>query len=607
MEEGTQFGRYRLESKLGAGAMGEVYRAFDTETDRTVAVKVLVPHLAEDEKFQARFRQEARTAASLNDPHVVPIHNFGEIDGHLYVDMRLIEGRDLGAVIANAPMAPDKAVSVVEQIASALDAAHQAGLVHRDVKPSNILLTERNFAYLIDFGIARGAESSGMTSVGHTIGTLAYMAPERFESGNADPRADIYALACVLHECLTGRRPFDAESLEQQIAAHMMAPPPRASVLQLQVPAALDTVIARGMAKNPNQRYRTAPELGNAARAALSGQGIGGQRPPGPPAPPAPQPPRPAPAGYSHPQLTKPQPPTQQRPGAYTSSPYGVVARPPQPGQGSGPHRLTGPQPAGPQPPGPQGPHGQGPQGPHGPHGPGGPSPQGSWFQRNVVAVAAAVVAVITAIIVVVMVATSDGGPPPGPEDLATVLLTTDELNDVLGVDDMTPTIRYFALPEDESRITPDKCYAISYAAGIKSYEDSGYIAMREELAGGGGTGIDVPGIDQSIFQFPSAAEATAFLDSMSQDWQSCLDTDVISKPTDSSTSTETKTVFTDFVEADNMITVSSNPVDDANSAPCKRTLAAKGAYVADVRVCVDGVGDESEAMVEKMFERVPA
>ncbi|WP_156746140.1 serine/threonine-protein kinase, partial [Mycobacterium sp. 1423905.2] len=231
--------------------MGQVFRAYDTETDRVVAIKLLPPNLAEDREFEYRFRREARTAASLNDPHIVPIHSFGEIDGRLYVDMRLIEGRDLAAFIAEngGRLDPATAVAIVEQVAGALDSAHQVGLVHRDVKPSNVLIAKaRNFVYLIDFGIARATADTAITTTGHTMGTLAYMAPERFR-GSTDPRADVYSLACVLHECLTGTRPYPGDSLEEQISGHLNDPPPRPSAMTPGLPPAFDTVIARGMAK----------------------------------------------------------------------------------------------------------------------------------------------------------------------------------------------------------------------------------------------------------------------------------------------------------------------------------------------------------------------
>jgi serine/threonine protein kinase len=264
------FGHYELLELLGRGGMGEVYRAYDTRTDRIVALKVLPPHLAQDTLFQQRFRRESQAAAGVNDPHVVPIHSYGEIDGRLYLDMRLIEGLNLGAILAerDRPLGPQLAVKVVEQVGSALDGAHAAGLVHRDVKPSNILISEREFVYLIDFGLARTAGDPGLTTAGSTLGTLAYMAPERF-SGGSDPRCDIYALTCVLYECLTGSRPYPDDSLEQQIAGHMVAPPPRPSESDPKL-AAFDAVIAKGMAKEPAKRYRTGSELAEAARRALN-------------------------------------------------------------------------------------------------------------------------------------------------------------------------------------------------------------------------------------------------------------------------------------------------------------------------------------------------
>src|ERR1700757_5020028 len=198
--EGTPFGRYRLIELLGRGGMGEVWRAQDTATNnRTVAIKLLPPHLASDETFVRRFRREADAAARLNNPYIIPIHNYGEIDGRLYVDMRLIEGRNLQTVLDDGPLEPSRAVRIIEQVAKALQAAHKIGLVHRDVKPSNILLDEDDFAYLIDFGIARGADETRLTSTGAMIGSWHYMAPERLRADEADARADIYAVACGVY------------------------------------------------------------------------------------------------------------------------------------------------------------------------------------------------------------------------------------------------------------------------------------------------------------------------------------------------------------------------------------------------------------------------
>jgi ABC-type amino acid transport substrate-binding protein/predicted Ser/Thr protein kinase len=269
--DSTPFGHYQLQKLIGRGGMGEVYQAYDSDTDRIVALKVLPPHLAQDSTFQERFRRESHAAAGVSNPHVVPIHGYGEIDGRLYLDMRLIEGRNLGAMLTKTgkPLDPTFVVGMVEQVAEALDGAHAAGLIHRDVKPSNILIADNDFVYLIDFGLARTAGDSGMTTAGSTLGTLAYMAPERFDAGKVDPRSDIYALACVLYECLTGERPYPSDSLEQQIAGHMVSPAPRASDKDPRL-GAFDEVIAKGMAKKPSKRYQSAGALAAAARAALA-------------------------------------------------------------------------------------------------------------------------------------------------------------------------------------------------------------------------------------------------------------------------------------------------------------------------------------------------
>ncbi len=268
--QGTPFGRFRLVELLGRGGMGEVWRAYDTVTDRTVAVKLLPPHLAEDDIFVERFRREAHAAARLNSPHVIPIHGYGEIEGRLYVDMRLIEGRDLQTVLDHGPLPPTRAVRIIEQVATALNAAHKIGLVHRDVKPSNILLDEDDFAYLIDFGLARGADQRKLTSTSTVIGTWAYMSPERMRSGEVDARADIYALACVLYECLTGSPPFPGDTFESQALSHLADPPPRPSSARPELSNKFDSVIQKGMAKDPDDRYATTVELAREARDAVT-------------------------------------------------------------------------------------------------------------------------------------------------------------------------------------------------------------------------------------------------------------------------------------------------------------------------------------------------
>jgi serine/threonine-protein kinase len=265
------FGPYELQALLGVGGMGEVYRAYDTSKDRTVAIKLLRAEMSADAGFQERFRRESRIAARLQEPHVIPVHDFGEINGVLYIDMRLVEGDNVHNVLQQTgPMDPARAVAIVGQVAAALDAAHASGLVHRDVKPENVLLTGNDFAYLVDFGIAHLGGESGLTSAGAAIGSCAYMAPERFTGGQVGPPADIYSLACLLYECLTGSTPFPTRELSQLMGAHIMAPPPRPSVTRPIVGPAFDAVVTRGMAKHPQDRFPTAGDLARAASAAAA-------------------------------------------------------------------------------------------------------------------------------------------------------------------------------------------------------------------------------------------------------------------------------------------------------------------------------------------------
>ncbi|GAA1081763.1 serine/threonine-protein kinase [Tsukamurella spumae] len=269
---GSTFGRYRLVRLLGRGGMGEVYLAHDTTKDRDVALKLLHASAAQDPGFRERFTHESQTAARLSDPHVIPIHDYGEIDGTLYLDMRLVDGSNLAEIVAAGPLPADRAVDLVTQVASALDSAHLQGLVHRDVKPANIQVTPSGFAYLLDFGLVVTGDADRLTSAGLFVGSQAYAAPERFDGGGADPAGDVYSLACVLYELLVGRPPFTANSISEMMRHHLLSPPPRPSVdAPRQLPAALDAVVAKGMAKRPEDRYATCGSLARAAAAALQG------------------------------------------------------------------------------------------------------------------------------------------------------------------------------------------------------------------------------------------------------------------------------------------------------------------------------------------------
>lgn len=273
----TRFGPYDIEGRLGRGGMGEVFRARDREQGgRPVAIKVLPAGLSQDPQYEARFRREAEHAARLSEPHIPAIHRYGEIEGRLFLDMELVPGRGLDVLVAGGPLAPALAVGIIAQVAAALDHAHHAGLVHRDVKPSNVLVDERSgghlFARLIDFGIATAVDPgsrTALTRTGAVIGTLAYMAPERFLARPAGPAADVYALACVLFELLTGQRPYPETGVEALLGAHVQRDVPRPSSVRAGLPGGLDAVIACGMAKDPEARFATAGALAIAAQAAL--------------------------------------------------------------------------------------------------------------------------------------------------------------------------------------------------------------------------------------------------------------------------------------------------------------------------------------------------
>ncbi|MEQ3550003.1 serine/threonine-protein kinase [Pseudonocardia nematodicida] len=278
---GAEFGDFEIRGRLGAGGMGVVFRAYDNRHGGEVALKVLPAHLATDRVTVERFRREARAAFELRDPHVVPVHGYGEVDGRLYLSMRLIDGEDLARLLARkAPLPPRRAAGIVRQAAHALDAAHAAGMVHRDVKPANLLVVEPrdDFTYLVDFGIARAVgpdPDTALTATGATVGTLGYLAPERLTDtlGPVDGRADVYSLACVLVEMLTGRPPFVGSDPAVVLSAHLMSPPPRITELAPGLDPAWDTVVARGMAKSPDERFAHAGEL---AAAAARAAGVSG-------------------------------------------------------------------------------------------------------------------------------------------------------------------------------------------------------------------------------------------------------------------------------------------------------------------------------------------
>jgi YVTN family beta-propeller protein len=271
LEPGTIFAGHRIEESAGRGGMGVVYRAVHLDLSRTVALKVIAPGLIDDPGIQQRFVRESRLAASIEHPNVIPIHYVGEEDGTAYIAMRYVPGDDLRTrVRREGALPPARAAAIVAQIAAALDVAHAAGLVHRDVKPANVLLGAGDHVYLTDFGLTKELESSGATSTDRWVGTLDYVAPEQIRGERVDGRADVYSLGAVLFYTLTRRVPFPHASDEARLWAHLNAPPPSAAAMG--APVAFDAVIARAMAKAPADRYPSAGDLGRAAKSAVTGR-----------------------------------------------------------------------------------------------------------------------------------------------------------------------------------------------------------------------------------------------------------------------------------------------------------------------------------------------
>jgi serine/threonine kinase PknH len=505
--DGTPFGRYRLIELLGRGGMGEVWRAHDTATDRIVALKVLPEHMSQDRVFQERFRREAHAAAGLNSPHVIPIHFYGEIDGRLFVDMRLIEGRDLQQVLYGGPLELGRAVHIIEQVARALHAAHQVGLVHRDVKPSNILLDADDYAYLIDFGIARSAGEKGLTTTGGVIGSWNYMAPERFSAQEADARADVYALACVLYECLTGHTPYPGDSLEQQWAGHIATPPPRPSSTNPHLPADLDGVTDKGLAKDPDLRYSTPVELANAARDAIT---VPIPRPkPTPRRPPTEPASRPLPT----PAVTKyrPQPPLSPWAPAATQgavepvaphlADFGSDRQPFQPVPTMQPQRRAG----------------------------------------LIAAIVATVVVLVSGLIGITGYlllkdphaaqtptaqpappsspsSSTPQPPPPPPNALDGLLLSVDQINTAMGTTGMTSVGTLTTMPDHSNWVSDKACLPLAFPAEPNVYAGSGSSAMRIQV-------VQKPpqsGVTQAVVLFSSRQDAGSFFTASGKSWAAC-------------------------------------------------------------------------------------
>jgi CheY-like chemotaxis protein/tRNA A-37 threonylcarbamoyl transferase component Bud32 len=272
---GTEIAGYRIEERIGRGGMGVVYRAQHMNLQRRAAIKIIAPEFADTKGFRSRFIREARIAAALQHPNIVTVYDAGQSGETLYIAMQFIRGSDLGAILREeGRLRPYRAIDVCRQIASALDAAHGMALIHRDVKPGNVLIEGRR-AYLTDFGLTKraGDEKTNLTQAGELVGTIHYVAPEQIEARDVDARTDVYSLACLLFHCLTGHVPFERETDVAVIYAHLSETPPKLTDVRPELPAGLDAVIAKGLDKSPERRFQSCSDLMSAARVVIDAAG----------------------------------------------------------------------------------------------------------------------------------------------------------------------------------------------------------------------------------------------------------------------------------------------------------------------------------------------
>jgi len=561
------FGRYRLRSVIGQGGMGVVYQAYDTAMDRDVAIKVLAAELGAEPGYRERFRREAHAAAKLADPHVIAVHDAGEIDGRLYLVMPVIEGTDMASVLAReGRLAPGRAVNVIEQLASALDAAHAAGLVHRDIKPSNALLTRRDFVYLIDFGIVQNNAAGKMTRTGALLGTAAYMAPERLAAGRTDAGCDIYALACVLYECLTGTAPYPG-SLEQQLTAHLAADPPAPSATDPAL-GAFDHVIATGMAKDPDQRYGSASALAAAAREAVTDSTGGPSAALMPPAPRAGTVIRPEPGAEYPPTVIRPGPPQLPppvpRPTTYVS---------PTAPQGFTEYFWA----------------------------PVGPGETVATRRRWVIPAAISGATLIVAAGVIGYFGLTrqsaapvrpsqaasastpeiNAGPSHSGNGLVALLLPSEQIDTAMGTSGMAVVGTMSSMVDNSFAVSDMACLPLSASVQTRTYQGSGYTAVSAQVVAKGQQNA----VDQAVVEFPSGEAASRFFASSRSGWQACSDrTFALSAGGNSQLQTVGR-----VSEADGLLTATVAPANSPGK--CERALMAVTTFVIDVTACAGPAG----------------
>jgi hypothetical protein len=609
---GSMFGPYHLKRLLGRGGMGEVYEAEHTVKEWTVAVKLMSDTFSKDPVFRERMKREARIAGRLQEPHVVPIHDYGEIDGQMFMEMRLIEGIDLDSLLKRyGPLTPPRAVAIITQIASALDAAHAAGVMHRDVKPPNILVTRDDFAYLVDFGIASATTDEKLTQLGTAVGTWKYMAPERFSNDEVTYRADIYALACVLHEALTGAPPYRADSAGTLVSAHLLSPIPQPSVLRSGIPKAFDAVIARGMAKKPEDRYASAGDLALAAHDALSDpdqdhaadilrRSQEGAVPTTEPDPTltatalAPPPPAPPPQPVTTPPPAPAPPPAAAYPGAPTpsSGPMPRAAQPSPPYQPAQGGSWAGPPPTPPQ---------QFAAGPT-PWNQPAPKPKRSPWPI-IAAVAVVVILAVGAVGVWLVIKPKPGPPPPEPippSRLSALLLSASDINSVMGASNIQPGDPMTSMTTSTRTLSLPDCLGALYTTEEPVYAGSGYTGTDGLVSAEPGDNND-HWVNQAVVSFPSADKAKAFLQSTVDKWKNCAGNTV------SLTNSKNKTYRWTLAQLNGSppkITMMETQ-EGADGWECQRAMGVANNVIVDINACGYHISDQGSQITDKIIDKI--
>jgi serine/threonine-protein kinase len=568
-------------------------------------------------------KREARIACGLQEPHVVPIHEYGEIDGKMFMEMRLVEGTDLESLLKRfGPLTPPRAVAIISQIASALDAAHAAGVMHRDVKPPNILVTRDDFAYLVDFGIASATTDEKLTQLGTAVGTWKYMAPERFSNGEVTYRADIYALACVLFECLTGAPPYRADSAGVLVNAHMSAAIPQPSAARSNVPKGFDAVIARGMAKSPDDRYASAGDLAAAAHEALSDPdqdhavdilrrsreatlpGTVEMSPETATMSPATPPPA-APAPGQVPSARYPTTGPSSGPvpaAAQTGQPWAPSSGPlPTPGHSvPAPQYQTGGHWGGPPPsmPVPQHFSGQVPWN----QGPPAKPKRNPW---PIIAAVALVFVVAVSAVGIWFATRPDPLPPPPdpvpPERLSALLLNPVDMNSVMGSSNMEPGKPMLAMDSSPVTLSLPGCQGALYTSQDPVYSGSGYTGVSGLVSSEPGDNYD-HWVNQAVVLFPSADKAKSFMQTSVDKWKNCTGKTVT--VTNKSKNKSYRWTFAQITGSPPKVSVMETQ-EGADGWECQRSMGVANNVVIDINACGYHISNQGDQIIDKITAKV--